>query len=40
MMSRVAKALSRTESYVIEDTLGVIALFALLYAGLVLSGAF
>lgn len=39
MLAQVAKTLSRTETYVIEDTLGVIAMFALLYLGLVGSGA-
>lgn len=40
MITRVARSLSRPESYVIEDILGVIALFALLYLGLVASSTF
>lgn len=40
MIAKVSKVLSKTESYVIEDTLGVITLFFLLYLGLSTSGAF
>lgn len=40
MIAKVTKALSKTESYVIEDTLGALTLFFLLYLGLTLSGAF
>lgn len=40
MFAKVTKALSKTEFYVIEDTLGVITLFFLLYLGLATSGAF
>jgi hypothetical protein len=44
MIAKVAKAISkaqpsRVEAYVIEDTLGVIALFFLLYLGLATSSA-
>jgi hypothetical protein len=39
MIRKVAKGLSKAESYVIEDTLGVISLFFLLYLGLSTSGA-
>lgn len=39
MIAFVTQALTKTESYVIEDTLGVISLFFLLFLGLTLSGA-
>lgn len=39
MITFVTQALTKTEAYVIEDTLGVIALFSLLFFGLTFSGA-
>ncbi len=40
MIAKVTQALTKSEAHVIEDTLGVISLFFLLFLGLTFSGAF